>query len=124
MIFTIVTQSCHFTANFLANYKLEKKHTERLKLAICGAAPITQAEAEKYVANIPNCTFSQGYGLTEASPVAFMSYDRSRTDFETIGRPLPLMDAKISAIGDTSYRGLGPNTPGEVLVRGPNVMKG
>ena len=121
---TMIFISFKISANFLANYKLEKKHTEHLKLAICGASPITQAEAEQYVKNIPNCTFSQGYGLTEASPVAFMCYDRSRTSFETIGRPLPLMAAKVTAVNDTSYRGLGPNISGEILVRGPNVMQG
>lgn len=42
----------------------------------------------------------------------------------TVGHPCPLTQAKIASIGDPTYRGVGPNVTGELLIRGPNIMKG
>ena len=52
----------------------------------------------------------QGYGLTESSPV--ITFNRkTKYKLETVGQPLPGVETKISP-------------DGEVLTRGPHVMKG
>ncbi len=53
----------------------------------------------------------QGYGLSEASPVVSVNTDR-RSDIASVGRPLKSLEAKID------------ETTGELLLKGPSVMKG
>jgi len=72
----------------------------------------------------------EGYGLTECAPVvAVNTFDwrepgyfqpGSRRGF--VGQPLPGVSVRI--VSSDSYEPLGPDTPGLVLVKGPNVMRG
>ena len=63
----------------------------------------------------------EGYGLTEASPmVSFNSTARERRA-RSIGLPLPGVDMKIV---DEDDRDVLPGQVGEIIVQGPNVMKG
>lgn len=63
----------------------------------------------------------EGYGLTEASPmVSFNSTARERKA-GSIGLPLPGVDLKIVDEDDREVR---PGQVGEIIVQGPNVMKG
>ena len=72
----------------------------------------------------------EGYGCTECSPVvAVNSRDFRAPGFRqiagrrgTIGHPLPGVVARI--VDPETLQTLPPNTPGMLLVRGPNVMKG
>ncbi len=59
---------------------------------------------------------SEGYGLTEASPVLTVSKGTPRTALGQVGKAVPGVEIKI---GEPDERGVG-----EVLARGPNVMKG
>lgn len=65
-----------------------------------------------------------GYGLTENSPI--ITQTSVNDDLEhrvgTVGRPLPGMEVRIVAPG--SVEPLPVGTPGELIVRGPCVMKG
>jgi long-chain acyl-CoA synthetase len=73
-----------------------------------GGAPLPSAVARAYVE--AGVLVLQGYGLTETSPViSFNSKEAYKLD--TVGRPLPGVEVKIAA-------------DGEVLTRGPHVMKG
>lgn len=70
-----------------------------------------------------NIHFLQGYGLTEASPCATMTF-KGNTLFASAGAPVSNTEAKIVSINDeTAHIGLGPNEKGELFVRGPQVMK-
>lgn len=41
-----------------------------------------------------------------------------------LGQPIPNTEAKVIGIGDATATHLGPNQVGELIVRGPQVMKG
>jgi long-chain acyl-CoA synthetase len=65
----------------------------------------------------------EGYGLSEASPVTHCNPLDGRSRIGTIGLPLPDTDARI-VDEVTGTRELPPGEPGELVVRGPQVMKG
>jgi len=66
---------------------------------------------------------SEGYGLTEASPVTHCNPIHGQRKIGTIGLPFPSTDARIVDL-ETGEQTLGPGKIGELTVRGPQVMTG
>ncbi len=71
----------------------------------------------------------EGYGTTELSPLVSVNVPPSRSKSATIdckegsvGRPVPGVSAKI--VDPETFEDLPLGTPGMLLVKGPNVMKG
>ena len=91
-----------------------------LKLALGGGMAVQQAVAEKWkqVTGVP---LLEGYGLTETSPSA-TSNPLNQTEYSgTIGVPLPSTDITIR---DDEGKDLPLGQPGEICIRGPQVMTG
>lgn len=68
-----------------------------------------------------------GYGMTETSPAILTVREKILSNINAIGslgQPLPNTETKVVAIDDSKGTPLGPNQLGELLVRGPQVMKG
>jgi len=76
---------------------------------IAGGAPL-DIDVARFFERIGIRVF-QGYGLTETSPVVSVNYNK-RHDLASVGQPLPSYEAKID------------KETGELLLRGPSVMKG
>jgi long-chain acyl-CoA synthetase len=90
-----------------------------LQIALSGAAPLEPAVAE-LVKDRLGLDLSQGYGLTEASPVVASGLGVGAPE-GSIGRPLPGVQVRlVDAQGDDVLVG----DPGEIWVRGPNVFSG
>jgi len=92
---------------------VHRKFGGRLRILASGGARLDPAIAEDFLAL--GFTMTEGYGLTETSPVVcFNPLDRMRPG--TVGIPLPGVEVKI----------INPNADGvgEVAIRGPNVMRG
>ena len=88
--------------------KIMAKLGGRLRLAICGGAPLAEEVAKTFIGLGLNLL--QGYGLTETSPI--ISGNRmNNNDPASVGEPLPGIEIKI-----------GPND--ELLTRSPSVMLG
>jgi long-chain acyl-CoA synthetase len=63
-----------------------------------------------------------GYGITECSPsIALMPAGERRSDL-SVGRILPGLEAKLVDLD--GFATMGASEVGELLIRGPNVMKG
>jgi long-chain acyl-CoA synthetase len=81
---------------------------ERLRFAVCGAAPASPELFDYY--NALGVPLREGYGQTESTGViAIQRLDRPRRGY--VGEPIPDLEVKIAE-------------DGEVLVKGPNVFKG
>jgi len=63
----------------------------------------------------------EGYGLTEASPMVSFNSPKGERKAGSIGIPLPGIELKIVDENDTE---IVPGKIGEIVVQGPNVMKG
>ena len=64
----------------------------------------------------------EAYGLTEAGPATHCNPFSGRRRHGSIGLPLPDTEARIIDAGSGAV--LGPDQPGELLVRGPQLMRG
>jgi long-chain acyl-CoA synthetase len=80
----------------------------RIDQLLSGGAPLPAPVAEAYRA--AGLLVLQGYGLTESSPVISFNSKKSYK-LDTVGRPIPGVEVRIAA-------------DGEILTRGPHVMKG
>jgi long-chain acyl-CoA synthetase len=85
-----------------------------------GGMAVQQATAERWL-KITGCPVVEGYGLSETSPVA-TSNRLDQPEFTgTIGLPIPSTDI---AIRDDDGVDCPVGTPGEICIRGPQVMAG
>jgi acyl-CoA synthetase (AMP-forming)/AMP-acid ligase II len=93
-----------------------------LRMVISGAAPLSEEAAEGLSRRL-GCPVTQGYGMTEASPVTHLTPTRN-SPFKpgSIGKVVPNTEVKIVDV--TTGAELGPGQKGELLVRGPQVMSG
>jgi HIP---CoA ligase len=94
-----------------------------LRLAVTGAAIIPVQLIVDMREKLGFETVITGYGLTESTGVVTMCRydDDPQTIAETSGRAVPGVEVQIQ---DDDGNALPPNTPGEIVVRGYNVMKG
>jgi long-chain acyl-CoA synthetase len=102
------------------NAEFLKLDFSKLKISTGGGMAVQKAVAEKWQ-QITGCYLSEGYGMTESSPVATSNpYDGSGK-IGSIGIPLPSTDLRIV---DDQGNVVGPNQIGEIQIKGPQVMKG
>ncbi len=115
---TIITGVNTLYSSLLNHPGFARVDFSRLKLGAAGGMALHPSVAEKWLA-VTGRPIAEGYGLTEASPVvACNPYDRPRIG--TIGLPLP--STEISIRDSQGEVPLGE--PGELCVRGPQVMRG
>ncbi len=92
-----------------------------IQACVSGAAPLP-LEVQEAFEKLTRGKLVEGYGLTEASPVTHANPIFGQRKTGTIGVPLPDTDAKIVDLGSGEEA---PNgTIGELVVRGPQVMRG
>ncbi len=98
---------------------IEKVDFSRLHSCVAGGMALQSVVAQRWKA-LTGCTLSQGWGLTETSPVATtMPYG---VDFNhSIGLPVPSTSISIR---DEQGNELPVDSEGEICVQGPQVMKG
>ncbi|HJR13661.1 MAG TPA: AMP-binding protein [Rhodanobacteraceae bacterium] len=92
----------------------------RVKFALAGGMAVQRAVAERWkkATGIP---LIEGYGLTETSPVVTANPLDIKDYTGSIGMPLPSTEVTLR---DDDDREAAAGQPGELCVRGPQVMKG
>lgn len=112
--------------NTLFNALMDTPDFERINFSglvatVGGGMAVQKAVAERWQ-KLTGCAVSQGWGLTEASPVGCCTLlvgDRSFNG--SVGLPLPSTEVSIR---DEAGQDVGINTSGEICLRGPQVMRG
>ncbi|KAK0085423.1 hypothetical protein PV325_005245 [Microctonus aethiopoides] len=109
---------------FGAHPMVKAEYFKSVRSIFSGAAPLAYSDVER-VYNKFNLTsetlqISQGYGLTECSPVAFLETENK---FASIGHPISRCEARL--VDPMSGNDVvTPGQTGEIWIRGPHVMKG
>ncbi len=91
-----------------------------LKAAVAGGAALQHAVAERWK-RITGTVIAEGYGLTESSPAVSFNPLSGMQKPDSIGIPVPGTDVRLV---DDHGVAVPPGQPGELIVRGPQVMQG
>lgn len=92
----------------------------RLKFTSGGGMAVQRAVAEKW-REVTGSAIAEGYGLTESSPVVAANPYDTESFSGTIGLPVPSTEVRLI---DDHGREVADGEPGELCVRGPQVMRG
>ncbi|MDR0689467.1 MAG: AMP-binding protein [Spirochaetaceae bacterium] len=95
------------------HFILEQASLTTVKTCICGGGPLAASIFRKY--NQLGINFIQGYGLTETSPIINLNPIEHYKE-ASVGKVIPQVDMKVL---NPDERGVG-----EIIVKGPVVMKG
>ena len=91
-----------------------------LKISVGGGTAVQSGVAKLWFEKT-GCPICEGYGLSETSPSASCNPVTSTEYTGTIGVPLPNTDMKLL---DDDGNEVGPGQPGEIAIKGPQVMAG
>jgi len=92
----------------------------KLKASVAGGAALQGAVAARWQKITGTC-IAEGYGLTESSPVVCFNPIGGKQKPDSIGIPVPGTEVRLV---DDAGRPVASGEPGELIVRGPQVMAG
>ncbi len=102
--------------------QVNRYNISSIRVCSSGSAPMP-VEAQRRFEELTGAKVSEGYGLTEASPVTHANPFNGKRKIGSIGLPRPDVDAKIVDL-ETGEKDLPPGEVGELCIKGPQVMKG
>ncbi|MFM8999317.1 MAG: long-chain-fatty-acid--CoA ligase [Actinomycetota bacterium] len=103
--------------------KTAKHDLRSIKVCVSGAAALPPVVAERFHEITGGANIAEGYGLTECSPATHVNPTDGTGRIGTVGVPLPDTDCKIVDLEEPD-REVGIGEPGELCIRGPQVMLG
>jgi long-chain acyl-CoA synthetase len=98
--------------------------TDLRELKFCGSggAPLPVEVAERFQ-QLTGCPINEGWGMTETSPTGTFTPAHGMRKAGSCGMPLPGIELKFLSLSDPGADAP-PGEPGELCIRGPNVMRG
>ena len=106
----------------IANYPHVRRYgVASIRYCLCGSAPLP-VEVQEAFEKLTRGRLVEGYGLTEASPVTHCNPLQGERRVGSIGIPYPGTDALI--VDAQTGEPLPTGEVGELLIRGPQVMRG
>lgn len=108
------------------NRDVGKFDLSSIRIVLCGAAPMGKDLAETLAAKLPNAKLGQGYGMTEAGPVLSMclAFAKDPIEVKSGSCGTVVRNAELKIVDPDSGLSLPRNQPGEICIRGSQIMKG
>lgn len=117
--FTFITGVNTLFSGLLAQKDFASLDFSSLKVTVAGGVALQKTVAQQWEATT-GTPLVEGYGLTEASPAVACNMLDGTHRLGTVGIPIPSTLVKIV---DEQGKEVGFGTPGNLLVKGPQVMK-
>ncbi|XP_061369289.1 4-coumarate--CoA ligase 2 [Gastrolobium bilobum] len=97
-----------------------------IRLVLSGAAPLGKELEEALRNRVPQAVLGQGYGMTEAGPVLSMCLGFAKQSIPTKSGSCGTVvrNAELKVVDPETGSSLGYNQPGEICIRGQQIMKG
>ena len=109
--------------NAILNHpRLRPAHLRTVRYCVSGAAPLPPEVLRRFE-EATGAVIAEGFGLTETSPVTHVNPLKGTRKIGSIGIPLPDTDVRIVDLED-GRTDVPPGGEGELLIRGPQVMRG
>ncbi len=118
--FTMITGVNTLFNGLLNQANIKEVDFSSLKISVGGGMAVQRVVAQKWE-EVTGCVLSEGYGLTEASPVLTIHPLDGSGRIGTIGYPVPSTDIQIM---DENGNELPIGERGEIAAYGPQIMKG
>ncbi len=108
--------------NILNHPDIKNYDLGSIRACISGAAPLP-VEVQQQWEQVTGGKLVEGYGLSETSPSSHANPLYGKRKPGTIGLPLPDTDCKLVDVDDPTKEVAAPG-PGELCIKGPQVMQG
>jgi len=111
--------------NAINNSPLAQKYDlQSIEACVSGSAPLLVETHRRFV-ELTGGSLVEGYGLTEAAPVTHCNplFGQGKQKVGSIGVPYPDVESKIIDL-ETGEQEMPPGEPGELILRGPQLMDG
>nr|ADE96997.1 p-coumarate:CoA-ligase 3 [Sorbus aucuparia] len=97
-----------------------------IRVVLSGAAPLGKELEEALKSRVPQAVLGQGYGMTEAGPVLSMCMAFAKEPMPTKSGSCGTVvrNAELKVLDPETGLSLGYNQPGEICIRGFQIMKG
>ena len=118
--FTFISGVNTLFNKLLLEPNFKKCNFTKLRISLAGGMQVQKNVADKWQ-KITGNVLSVGYGLSETSPAACIDPIGVNNFSDSLGLPLPSTEISIQ---DDKGNHLDFNQPGEICIRGPQVMKG
>jgi long-chain acyl-CoA synthetase len=116
-----VTTGVNTLFSALVNHpEFQRQPPRGLRVVIAGGMAL-HADVARRFTELTGFSIAEGFGMTEASPVTHCNPLHQANGQGTIGVPLP---STVARVVDEHLRDVPHGSPGELVVRGPQVMKG
>jgi len=107
----------------MANHpKVKAGELRSLKFCGSGGAPLPVEVAQRFY-DLTGSQLCEGWGMTETSPTGTFTPAHGMRKAGSCGMPIPNIELKFESLTEPGTDAA-PGEPGELCIRGPNVMKG
>ena len=107
---------------FTHHPKVKEGALRSLQFCGSGGAPLPVEVANRFF-ELTGCQLNEGWGMTETSPTGTFTPVHGMRKPGSCGMPLPGIELRLESLTEPGTDAA-PGEPGELCIRGPNVMKG